>query len=121
MLRAMGLAPYKRLHVHGYWNVDATKMSKSLGNVVRPVELVENHGVDTVRYFVLREMSFGLDASFSNDAILARHNSDLANDLGNLFSRSLTMIDKYAGGRIPERQTEAVAPRMIGADERRPP
>lgn len=108
MLRAMGLAPYKRLHVHGYWNVDATKMSKSLGNVIRPVELVENHGVDTVRYFVLREMSFGLDASFSSDAILARHNSDLANDLGNLFSRSLTMIDKYAGGRIPKRQSEAV-------------
>jgi methionyl-tRNA synthetase len=108
MLRAMGLAPYKRLHVHGYWNVDATKMSKSLGNVIRPVELVAEHGVDTVRYFVLREMSFGLDASFSSDAILARHNSDLANDLGNLFSRSLTMIDKYADGRIPVREAEAV-------------
>jgi methionyl-tRNA synthetase len=102
MLKAMGLEPYKRLHVHGYWNVDATKMSKSLGNVVRPRELVETYGVDTVRYFVLREMSFGLDSSFSSDAILARHNSDLANDLGNLFSRSLTMIDKYAAGRVPE-------------------
>ncbi|WP_028317187.1 methionine--tRNA ligase [Desulfobulbus elongatus] len=103
MLRAMGLEPYQRLHVHGYWNVDATKMSKSLGNVVRPRELVETYGVDTVRYFVLREMSFGLDASFSGDAILARHNADLANDLGNLFSRSLAMIDKYEGGRVPER------------------
>ena len=102
MIRALGLEPYKRLHVHGYWNVDATKMSKSLGNVVRPKELVDTYGVDTVRYFVLREMSFGLDSSFSSDAILARHNSDLANDLGNLFSRSLTMIDKYAEGRIPE-------------------
>jgi methionyl-tRNA synthetase len=101
MLKAMGLQPYKRLHVHGYWNVDATKMSKSLGNVVRPRELVEAYGVDTVRYFVLREMSFGLDSSFSSEAILARHNSDLANDLGNLFSRSLTMIDKYAAGQIP--------------------
>ncbi len=101
MLKAMGLEPYQRLHVHGYWNVDATKMSKSLGNVVRPRELAVTYGVDTVRYFVLREMSFGLDASFSGDAILARHNADLANDLGNLFSRSLTMIDKYAGGIVP--------------------
>jgi len=108
MLQAMGLPPYKRLHVHGYWNVDATKMSKSIGNVVRPKELVDTYGVDTVRYFVLREMSFGLDASFSADAILARHNADLANDLGNLFSRSLTMIDKYARGRIPERGVAAM-------------
>ena len=102
MLRAMGLEPFQRLHVHGYWNVDATKMSKSLGNVIRPKELVDTYGVDTVRYFVLREMSFGLDSSFSSEAILARHNADLANDLGNLFSRSLTMIDKYAAGRVPE-------------------
>src|SRR5665647_947818 len=108
MLQAMGLQPYKRLHVHGYWNMDATKMSKSLGNVVRPKELVDAYGVDTVRYFVLREMSFGLDASFSADAILVRHNSDLANDLGNLFSRSLTMIDKYAGGGIPDRGTDGM-------------
>ncbi len=106
MLRAMELEPYQRLHVHGYWNVDATKMSKSLGNVIRPKELVETYGVDTVRYFVLREMSFGLDASFSGDAILARHNADLANDLGNLFSRSLTMIDKYAGGQVPEGEAD---------------
>lgn len=77
-------------------------MSKSLGNVIRPRELVDTYGVDTVRYFVLREMSFGLDSSFSSEAILARHNADLANDLGNLFSRSLTMIDKYAAGRVPE-------------------
>ncbi|MDD2465166.1 MAG: methionine--tRNA ligase [Desulfobulbus sp.] len=114
MIRALGLEPYKRLHVHGYWNVDATKMSKSIGNVVRPKELVETFGVDTVRYFVLREMSFGLDSSFSSDAILARHNADLANDLGNLFSRSLTMIDKYAEGRIPEREVAS----MLTPDDR---
>jgi len=101
MLRAMGLSPYKRLHVHGYWNVNDTKMSKSIGNVVRPGELVDAYGVDTVRYFLLREMNFGLDSSFSLEAIVARRNSDLANDLGNLFSRSLTMIGKYADGVVP--------------------
>jgi len=101
MLRAMGLAPFKRLHVHSYWNVDETKMSKSIGNVVRPGDLVAEYGVDAVRYFVLREMSFGLDASFSGATILERQNSDLANDLGNLFSRALTMLAKYAGGTVP--------------------
>ena len=108
MLKSMGLEPFKRLHVHGYWNVDSTKMSKSLGNVIRPRELVEEYGVDPVRYFLLREMSFGLDASFSSDAILARQNADLANDLGNLFSRSLTMIGKYAQGRIPAFEADAL-------------
>jgi len=101
MIQATGLPPYKRLHVHGYWNVDETKMSKSIGNVIRPADLVENYGVDTVRYFLLREMSFGLDSSFSSEAIVARRNSDLANDLGNLFSRTLTMIGKYADGKVP--------------------
>ena len=101
MLKSMGLAPFKRLHVHGYWNVDATKMSKSLGNVIRPRELAEEYGVDPMRYFLLREMSFGLDASFSSAAIITRQNADLANDLGNLFSRSLTMIGKYTQGHVP--------------------
>ncbi len=101
MLMAMGVQPYARLHVHGYWNVDETKMSKSIGNVVRPDELVDQYGRDALRYFILREMSFGLDASFGHDAIIARKNSDLANDLGNLFSRSLAMLQKYCDGKIP--------------------
>jgi methionyl-tRNA synthetase len=101
MILSMGLPLYKRLHVHGYWNVDETKMSKSIGNVIRPVELIEKYGVDAVRYFILREMSFGLDASFSSDAIVARTNSDLANDLGNLYSRTTAMLVKYTDGVIP--------------------
>ncbi len=102
MLKAMGVEPYKKLHVHGYWNINDTKMSKSLGNVVRPKEMVEEYGVDAVRYFLLRDMSFGLDSSYNSEAVIARQNSDLANDLGNLFSRSLTMVGKFEGGKVPE-------------------
>ena len=101
MLKAMGLEPFKKLHVHGYWNIGETKMSKSLGNVVRPREMVEEYGVDAVRYFLLRDMSFGLDSGYNSAAVIARQNSDLANDLGNLFSRSLTMVGKFEKGRVP--------------------
>lgn len=102
MLMAMGTPLYKKLHVHGYWNVDDTKMSKSIGNVVRPKALVDEYGVDTLRYFTLRDMSFGLDSSFSSEAIVARQNADLANDLGNLFSRSCAMVQKYCDGMVPQ-------------------
>jgi len=107
MLQAMGVGPYRKLHVHGYWNVNDTKMSKSIGNVVRPLDLVSEYGSDAVRYFLLREMSFGVDASFSAEALAARYNSDLANDLGNLVSRTLAMVQKFTAGEIPAPGGEA--------------
>lgn len=107
MLQAMGVAPYRRLHVHGYWNLNDTKMSKSIGNVVRPLDLVAAYGSDSVRYFLLREMSFGLDASFSLAALESRHNSDLANDLGNLCSRTMAMVQKFTNGQVPDGEGES--------------
>lgn len=102
MLKAMGLEPYRHLNVHGYWNVDATKMSKSLGNVIDPLDLKEKYGLDAFRYFLVREMVFGLDASFSEEALVDRYNADLANDLGNLVNRSVNMAKKYFAGQVPQ-------------------
>ena len=100
MLKASGVEPYQHLNVHGFWNIDESKMSKSLGNVVRPLALKDKYGLDAFRYFLLREMVFGLDASFSENALVNRLNSDLANDLGNLVSRSLAMATKYFKGVV---------------------
>jgi methionyl-tRNA synthetase len=101
MLLAMGLPLYKRLNVHGYWLVRDTKMSKSLGNVVEPLEMAKRAGLSGMRYFLLREMVFGADSSFSDEAFHNRFNADLANDLGNLANRTLAMTTKYFGGVLP--------------------
>jgi methionyl-tRNA synthetase len=92
MLKAAGIPLYRRLNVHGYWSLGGSKMSKSVGNVVEAFQLTDKYGHDAFRYFLLREMNFGLDASFSEEAFVDRLNADLANDLGNLASRATTLI-----------------------------
>jgi methionyl-tRNA synthetase len=92
MLKAAGIPLYRRLNVHGYWSLGGSKMSKSVGNVVEALQLTDKYGHDAFRYFLLREMNFGLDASFSEEALVDRLNADLANDLGNLVSRASTLI-----------------------------
>ncbi len=107
MLKAAGLPIYRHLDVHAYWTVDGRKMSKSVGNVVEPSAFTGKYGNDAFRYFVMREMVFGLDADFSEKAFVGRLNADLANDLGNLVSRATTLIVNFVGGLVPARPSFA--------------
>ena len=123
MLRAIGLDPVRHLNVHGYWNLDDRKVSKSLGNMVSPLIMRDKYGFDAFRYFLLRDMVFGLDANFTEEALVARINADLANNLGNLLSRSLTMTKRNAGGEVPvpgaggalEREVETALAEAVSA------
>jgi len=117
-LMSAGLPLPKRVFGHGFLLNKGTKMSKSLGNVVDPFGLAETYGVDQLRYFFLREVSFGQDGNYSHDAIVGRINADLANDLGNLAQRSLSMIAKNCEGRVPPRGTlnEADEAMLVMAD-----
>ncbi len=101
MLRAIGLDTPHRLNVHGYWNVDGRKVSKSLGNKIDPLIMREQYGFEAFRYYLLRSMSFGVDANFTEESLVTRINADLANNLGNLVSRTLNMTGRFADGRVP--------------------
>ena len=101
-LMAAGLEPPKRVFAHGWWTNEGEKISKSLGNVIEPADIVARYGLDQVRYFLLREVPFGNDGDFSHRAMIGRINSELANDFGNLAQRVLSMIKKNCGGQIPQ-------------------
>jgi methionyl-tRNA synthetase len=102
MLKAIGLPLPQNIFAHGWWTVNGQKMSKSVGNVVEPNHLIDQFGVDVIRYFLLREVPFGLDGDFSHKALIGRINSDLANNLGNLLNRTLNMLKKYFKGELPK-------------------
>jgi methionyl-tRNA synthetase len=102
MLKAMGVKQPKTIFAHGWWLSGADKMSKSLGNVVNPLDMGERYGVDALRYFLISEMSLGQDSSFTEELFVKRYNADLANDLGNLLNLVINMINKYCGGELPD-------------------
>ncbi|MEZ5845319.1 MAG: methionine--tRNA ligase [Geminicoccaceae bacterium] len=110
-LMAAGIEPPRRIHAHGWWTNEGQKISKSLGNVIDPYELIDRYGLDQMRYFLLREVPFGNDGDFSHAAMVRRMNSDLANDYGNLCQRVLSMIGKNCGGAVPQ-------PGELTADDR---
>ena len=126
-LMAADLPLPRQIVSHGWWLMDGAKMSKSMGNVVRPQDYIDRFGLDALRYFVFREMVFGQDANFGDEAFLTRYNADLANDLGNLVSRATTMVHRYCGGRRarppmrrsppanPSRCSAPVGRRLIGS------
>ena len=115
-LMSAGAPLPKKIVVHGFLFSRGEKMSKSVGNVVDPIELAERYGVDQLRYFFLREISFGQDGNYSHEAIINRINADLANDLGNLAQRSLSMINKNCGATVPKKGTLQDADRAILAE-----
>jgi methionyl-tRNA synthetase len=117
-LMAAGVAPPKRVFAHGWWTVEGQKMSKSLGNVISPHDMIAKYGLDPVRYFLLREVPFGQDGDFSQRAMIGRLNGDLANDLGNLAQRVLSFVQKNAGAAVPQPGAFTAADRKMLDDAR---
>lgn len=109
MLKACGLPTPKSILAHGWWSINGSKMSKSTGNFVEPMEFAERYGVDALRFFLIREMSVGQDSDFSLNQFLARYNAELANNLGNLVNRTLNMTNRFAGGVVPAPDENALA------------
>lgn len=106
MLFSAGIEPPKKIFVHGFINTaSGEKLSKSAGNVIDPIELSEKYGIDTLRYFLLREITSGEDGNFSIESLVDRHNNELANDLGNLVQRTLSLVEKKSGGKVPDAKT----------------
>lgn len=107
MLMALGLPLPKKVYAHGWWTVNGEKMSKSRGNIINPVDVVREYGLDTFRYFIFREVPFGQDGDFSTDMLKTKYNSDLANGLGNLFSRTVNMVRKYMDNIMPDKPKDS--------------
>lgn len=116
MLMAVGLPLPKRIFAHGWWTVEGEKMSKSKGNALRPADLLADYDADVIRYFLLREVPFGQDGDFSISALKQRYNTELANDLGNLLNRSLSMLHKYRNGVLGDVISEQETDRALIAD-----
>jgi methionyl-tRNA synthetase len=125
-LAAAGIAPPRRVFAHGWWTIEGQKMSKSLGNAIDPLALIEEYGLDPLRYFLLREVPFGNDGDFSRNALIGRLNGELADTLGNLANRTLSLIQRNCEGRLPAPAEAAEAdapllaelgalPRVVGA------
>jgi methionyl-tRNA synthetase len=113
MLKALGIELPKSFLVHGWWLSSGAKMSKSTGEVVNPLDLIDQFGTDAFRYFVTREMNVGQDSEFSIELFMSRYNSDLANDLGNLVSRLLNMGGRYSAGQVPAATIEEAPEKVL--------
>src|SRR6185369_17155512 len=102
LLMASGMKLPKKIFVHGFFTVNGQKMSKSMGNVIRPAELIKEFGIDGTRFLLLSAFPFGADGDFSLELMKTAYNAGLANDLGNLFSRTFTMVESFCGAKVPE-------------------
>jgi methionyl-tRNA synthetase len=119
MLRAMGLPLPKQILVHGFWQKDGARISKSTGNVVDPVAIINQWGVDAFRFYVLRELDIGPDGNWTEAGFKSRYQAELANGLGNLVNRSLAMLKRYRNGMVPAKSNELAADAVKSADETR--